>query len=534
MKRRLIKVMTLVAMLTVTASAFTACSTKKEEKTDTSTTTTAKAQPGEIKFFIRATSDQAKNYQPVFDEFEKRTKDTLNTHINVTVIPAADYKTQMQLKITAQEDMDLVFDAGFLNLNTFATQGVYQDLSKYFNNDAYPGLKKSFSKDYLDANKVFDKLIAVPITNTFIDMNGFYYRKDLVKKYGLKDINTYDDLEAYWKAIQANEKGMTPLGAKGALGRNFQDETRARDGHIYTVTGVPGGVEVGISGDGKKVLAVTSQADPTSAFASYPSPWNKPDTKNFDMVKKYANYINQDAMVTKEIDPLFTAGKVGTIEGTINSYANFSSQLSKNVPGSELGFWLSNDDQRNLKEKAILTTYQAWNFLCVPTNSKNADRSMKFLDWVFSSQENNDLFQYGIEGKNWEKVGDKSWKLPTGVDPSTNYAFPGFELTWNPNYTRLPDGVPTDIQKMFQYEYNASSFTKSFLAGFTFDNTNVKSEIAKLTEVDSKYNPTLQVGLESSISDTLAKKLADQKAAGLDKVKAEIQTQVQKFLDSKK
>jgi putative aldouronate transport system substrate-binding protein len=87
---------------------------------------------------------------------------------------------------------------------------------------------------------------------------------------------------------------------------------------------------------------------------------------------------------------------------------------------------------------------------------------------------------------------------------------------------------------MFQYEYNVSSFTKSYLAGFTFDNTNVKSEIAKLTEVDSKYNPTLQVGLENSVSDALAKKLVDQKAAGLDKVKAEIQTQVQKFLDSKK
>lgn len=530
MKRKFIKNITLAIMLVTTTAGLMGCSAKNSEATSAS----GKTEPGEIKFFIRATSDQAKNYQPVFDEFEKKTKDTLNTKVSVTVIAAADYKTQMQLKVASQEDMDLVFDGGFLNLNTFATQGVYQDLSKYFNNDAYPGLKKAFSQDYLNANKIFNKLIAVPITNTFIDMNGFYYRKDLAKKYGLKDITTYNDLEAYWKALQENEKGMTPLGAKGALGRNFQDETRARDGHIYQISGVPGGVEVGVSSDGKKVLAVTAQSEPASAFANYPSPWNKPDTQNYDMVKKYVNYINKDSMVTKEIDPLFLAGKVGTIEGTINSFATFQNQLTKNVPGSELGFWLSNDDQRNAKEHAILTDYKAWNFLCVPVNSKKADRTMKFLDWVFSSQENNDLFTYGIEGKNWDKVGDKAWKLPAGVDPSNNYAFPGFELTWNPNYTKMSDGMPADVQKQFQYEYNASSFTKSFLAGFTFDQTNVKSEIAKLTEVDSKYNPQLAVGQVDSVSATLAKKLEDQKAAGLDKVKEEVKKQVQTFLDSNK
>lgn len=31
---------------------------------------------------------------------------------------------------------------------------------------------------------------------------------------------------------------------------------------------------------------------------------------------------------------------------------------------------------------------------------------MCFLDWVFGTQEEHDLFQYGIEGEDWEPVGE--------------------------------------------------------------------------------------------------------------------------------
>jgi putative aldouronate transport system substrate-binding protein len=410
---------------------------------------------------------------------------------------------------------------------------VYQDLSKYFNNAAYPGLKKAFSQEYLEANKFFGKTIAVPITNTFTDLPGIYYRKDLAQKYGIT-INTIDDLKAYWKALQTNEPGITPIGSKASSLSAVTDYTRDRDGHIYNVTGLPSGIEVGISADGKKVLGVTANSEPASAFANYPSPWNKANTTTWELMKDVVGYVNKDSLVTKEVNPLFFAGKIGTISSTITNFSNFQSQLVKNVPSAQLGFWAGSDNVRAMKQGAVVATYQAWNFLCVPTNSKNADRAMKFLDWVMTNQQNNDLFSFGIEGTNWQSVGDKAYKLPAGVDPANNYTFPGFELTWNPNYTRLPDGLPSEVQKLFQYEFDPSTYTKSMLAGFTFDSTNVKSEIAKLTGIDTKYDPALNVGQNDGVSNVLAKKYAEVKDAGLDKVKVEVQKQVQAFLDSKK
>ena len=66
---------------------------------------------------------------------------------------------------------------------------------------------------------------------------------------------------------------------------------------------------------------------------------------------------------------------------------------------------------------------------------------MKFLDWLFSSKDNHDLFELGIEGVHWIKDGDNGFK-PT--DKST-MLLQGYELTWNPT---CPGLIPTRIRKL--------------------------------------------------------------------------------------
>ncbi len=91
--------------------------------------------------------DQPKDIQLVFDEFEKRTKDTLNTKLNIQWNPISDHKQKLKLTMAAGEEMDFVFEADFISLKELVPQGAYAQLDKYFNNDAYPGLKKAFPPD---------------------------------------------------------------------------------------------------------------------------------------------------------------------------------------------------------------------------------------------------------------------------------------------------------------------------------------------------------------------------------------------------
>ena len=69
---------------------------------------------------------------------------------------------------------------------------------------------------------------------------------------------------------------------------------------------------------------------------------------------------------------------------------------------------------------------------------------MKFFDWLYSSKDNHDLFEYGIPGKHWQAVGDNQIKL---LDEAKNYNFPGYELTWNPAMIRLNSDLDETVKK---------------------------------------------------------------------------------------
>lgn len=50
------------------------------------------------------------------------------------------------------------------------------------------------------------------------------------------------------------------------------------------------------------------------------------------------------------------------------------------------------------KRERFQLTRSGNNGLAIPTTSTKIDATMKFLDWMFGSQEAHDLIQYGIEG----------------------------------------------------------------------------------------------------------------------------------------
>ena len=80
----------------------------------------------------------------VLAEFENRTKDTLNTKLDIE-FAGSELTQKLGLKMAVGEEVDLSFD--YLGIGTLyqnIARGYYQPLEKYFNNDAYPGFKKAF------------------------------------------------------------------------------------------------------------------------------------------------------------------------------------------------------------------------------------------------------------------------------------------------------------------------------------------------------------------------------------------------------
>lgn len=76
---------------------------------------------------------------------------------------------------------------------------------------------------------------------------------------------------------------------------------------------------------------------------------------------------------------------------------------------------------------------------CFSKNSKNVDDVLKFLNWVFESEDNYNLCRYGIEGEHWVNNGDGTYSYPAGKEGYlTNPPYSGIlTLLENQNISNL-------------------------------------------------------------------------------------------------
>jgi putative aldouronate transport system substrate-binding protein len=160
---------------------------------------------------------------------------------------------------------------------------------------------------------------------------------------------------------------------------------------------------------------------------------------------------------------------------------------------------------------------------------------MKFLELLNTDVDFYNLMCSGIEGKHWVWV-DQAKRLigyPSGITGETSTYHPGadwmFGCVFNSYYwteAAAAGNIWDATRKM-----NAAAKPSSVL-GFSFVQDPVKTEMSQITNVASeKYLPLIegQVDADTGIPD-LQKGLKD---AGIDKVIAEIQKQIDAWAASK-
>ena len=418
-------------------------------------------------------------WDAVYEEYLNRTKDTINVALDVNWIEHADYKEKLNLEITSGGDWDLVFDAGWIQLKNLAPEGYYADLSGYFNNPEYPGLQKSFTEEVMEANTWFGSMCYIPLFETY--GNGIpcvWYRKDWANDWGIGtngQINSYEELEAYWGA--AVDNGLIGYGASQARGffqlkslRGESYEGAAQAG-IQSVSA--GGLTFWIySKDGKLVdIAVEGSGDEN--FANFPEGWNYDfAAKRYEDFARWqkAGYIDPDSLSCTDYDVGFESGLSASVIGTLDDYVKYSAFENTWGNDDSLGFFVYVDSVRNMEPAAIPTNRAGNNGWCVPATSKNIDATMKFLDWMFSSQENHDLIQLGLEGVDF-KYGDTEGTYEAITSYSSDLG--GYSFSWNPNYALINQQYTDEALTYRQYELKPESFVSYKILGFNFDTSDV-------------------------------------------------------------
>lgn len=490
--------------------------------------------------------NEFKNLEKVLAQYEEMTKDDpilSHIHLDFSWVAGGDYKDKLTMAMVANEDYDLMFCGSWHGLTSFMQDGDFADLSAYFNNDDFPGLKAAFSPNFVDAmtsyirqpDGTFSKgIYSINLASFYEDSRGLMYREDLRKKYNCDPITDRESLFAYMDTVLANEPDMIGASIYNFFYFDSPVYSGKHDG-VYSqdstnIFGDQTRAYVGLSADGKTVTNVVFPGDSEEEFAKMPEGYQ------YDFITEYAVTRTE---WNKYLSP--SRGGTDTVEkAAVVTYCpltEYESRVASALevdPTLEFGFYVYEDAQRNKEEGAVICDMVTNNWLVVPEWSENVDAVMYFLDWMFGTQEAHDLFQYGIEGEDWEPIGEEGYRQ-LDISEDQKYVMPNYSLTLNPTYIRYSEFTMEnpEIKADFDYIYDESTYQLSPLSGFSFDSSAVESEVASISALSNELQLNISLYDADEAVEKLATWHADAEAVGLETVRQELISQLQAFLDAK-
>lgn len=169
----------------------------------------------------------------------------------------------------------------------------------------------------------------------------------------------------------------------------------------------------------------------------------------------------------------------------------------------------------------------------ISSDCEHPEAAMKFLNLMYSDPYVINLLAYGIEGVHYEIIDEKNGIIdfPPGVDVNTSgYAqFRGMQYgnlligyAWN--------GYPADVWEQTR-EFNNNA-KRSMAFGFDYDKSPVTDEVYRCEKVVNEYACILDAGAGNA-SDILARFRSELKTAGIDKIVAEKQRQLDAWLSDR-
>lgn len=490
--------------------------------------------------------NEFRNIEKVLAKYEEMTKDDpvmSKIHPEFTWVAGGDYKDKLNGVMIGNEDFDLMFCGGWHGLTGFIQDGDFADLSSYFNNDAFPGLKSAFSEDFVDAMTSYIRqedgsylkgVFGINLATCYEDSRGFMYREDLRKKYNCDPITDEESLLAFVKTVQENEEGMIGV----SLWNFFRLDSpwyTAKHDNVYTqdnvnILGDQTWIWVGLSEDGKTVLNAVVPGDSEEEFAKMPAGYQYDFISEFIKDRtKWNPYLNPNRGGTDTVEK-----PAAIAYSTLTEYESKVKTALEVNPDEEYGFYIIDDAQRNKEEGAVICDMATNNWLVVPEWSEKTDAVMYFLDWMFGSQEAHDLFELGIEGEDWEAVGTDGYRK-LDIDENAAYSMPSYSFTQNPAYIRVSEFASEnpEIKACFDYIYDPSTYKLSPLSGFVFDASKVETQVANVSALSNELQLTISLYDADEAVEKINQWHKDAADVGLEEIRAELISQIQAFLDAK-
>ena len=388
--------------------AFTGCGSAKEENEfiPSGTVVLEDLKPASLSFCFPGV--QPKGWPKVKAEIEKRIGSTLHVSLDFKWLEVQNYFQKLQTLSASGRVYD-AYVCAQPELYTFdftklARQGQLKDITNLFPKNA-PDLYAKYSGEELDYANVDGKLYAVPSLNPQANSTYILVNAELLKKYKIDKIETFDDYEKYLKAVKNDNEKLIP-----GIISNMKDTlslfSRA-SGYVIA--------------DGIQRF-VYKWDDPEMKII----PWEK--TPEFRKAVTYLVSWYKNGYLTHEVNYDFKNTTSFVYYGLLSPPSEETTNMTFTTDGVNMQssdpmriFYLYPDN--TVQRENPMGTFFFNGSIVFDARAENTDRALMFLDWVQKSRENYMLMMNGIENKDYV-IKDGFPMLPDGVDyPNRSYMY---------------------------------------------------------------------------------------------------------------
>lgn len=369
--------------------------------------------------------------------------------LDLQLEPYGSYDDKMTMMISSKEEFDVCFTTGgWLNLYLpNVTKGAFVDITDMIDEQA-PVLKETIPEFLFEQMKVNDRLYAVPNYQISYDSRGIQVKTDILEKYNfdLSSVKTYQDLEPLLEQLVEGEPGYYPVCWEiNSLDYN-NEYVRVED-------------YIGFKSDSSD-MKISYMKDQEKAVNALMNDWWK------------RGFIRNDVLVTDDAADR-KAGKYLCYVGCVIKPGGESERSSQSDGSKYTQVALTTPFVSGTAGRAAMTA--------VSTSSKNPEAAVKMIGIINSDKEIFNMLNFGLEDRDYTK--NEEGKV---VRAENAKFFLGTGWTMGNQFNAdlvegQEDGVWEETDRINR-EADVSP-----ISGFTFDQTKVSSEVAKMSSVQQEY-----------------------------------------------
>jgi hypothetical protein len=519
MKKRLLTVLLVAAMVT----SLVACGSSKSSK-ETKGTDATKIDTSEhvvITYMVTGDKPSITATDEMLVELNKILNEKVNAELQIYYIGWTDYLSNYNLTLAQMDGtVDLVGTASdWLDAWPNTKNGAFMKLSEDMLKTYAPKTWESVSPEHWELCKYDGDIYLMPEDNYAQWTNhGFTYRLDWAKEAGLSNgVNSWADLTTYFKYVKGAYPDIIPWDSDGTQYGQLVSGWIASNSNYVAIDGISSGGLWGGTKDDLYTITTPTYTE-TKMLVDYANMMKECDTIGVwktDVLNNTASSNRDD----------YRIGRVAAEQHHTQTWTDLVSKTNNNTiytddSDAASGFFYFGKESNNVVSLSITHGSMA-----LSAASKNPERALMVYDLLRNDPECYKLFNYGIEGRQWETTADGLRQQPAAYNKDVDEIVTNF--WWGRNDALEIRDASRDwaaIDALYA-EYDKIKIDYPY-GQFVPNVDNIQSQINNISEVHTNYMKQISFGkFKGTAEEIVAEYQAALKAAGIEEVTAELQKQ---------